>query len=96
MAEEFGDDDAVGAAAYEGRREGVAQDMLVPTSAQARLCRCPRYADVGRFAPAFCLLRSDFATWEIGIIAIPEVGPRARRGPVAWRLAPTRARPGAV
>ena len=27
MAEEFGDDDEVGAAAYEGRREGVAQDV---------------------------------------------------------------------
>ena len=27
MAEEFGDDDEVGASAYEGRREGVAQDV---------------------------------------------------------------------
>ena len=27
MAEEFGDDDEIRAAAYEGRREGVAQDV---------------------------------------------------------------------
>ena len=29
------------------RREAVAQVVIVPTSAQTRICRCSRYADVG-------------------------------------------------
>jgi hypothetical protein len=48
VAEQLGDDHEVGPAAHERGRERVPEDMIVPTSAQASLCRPPRYADLDK------------------------------------------------
>ena len=45
MPGELADDGSVGARVSEVRAERVTQHVLVPTSAQARLCRPGRYAD---------------------------------------------------
>ena len=57
---ELADDVDRDAGVGEVRAEGVAQHMLVPTSAQARLCRPERYAEVGEMS----LLRATRAQKE--------------------------------
>ena len=48
-------------------RETVAQVVLVPSSAQARLCRPPRYADLG----AIVFVAQGIPPDEVGIIRGP-------------------------
>ena len=48
VAEHLGDDLGVDSLPEQQRRRRVPQVVLVPTSAQTRLCRPPRYADIGQ------------------------------------------------
>ena len=58
---ELADDRGVGARVGDMRAEGVPEHAVVPTSAQARLCRPARYAETGEKACAH---------WDVGVVDV--------------------------